>query len=118
MQWYRRDGEVIYWNRASEAIYGWSAAEMVGACTGRVLCAEDHDRFMRVLAEVADGAGPHGPAEFHAVCRDGERRIVLFTVFAIPGEDGQTSSSAPISMSPRAGAWRGCKAKPSNPCRM
>lgn len=90
VQWFDASGRVMYWNKASEIMYGFTAAEAVGAVIGENLLmfpdlqkAED---FIGVLSEIDRSGQPFGPAEFSFRNKDGREIVVLTTSFAIPGE--------------------------------
>jgi diguanylate cyclase (GGDEF)-like protein/PAS domain S-box-containing protein len=53
IQGYRPDGTVVYWNRASEAMYGYSAAEAVGRNVFDLIIPESkRDGFMAAMREM------------------------------------------------------------------
>ncbi len=85
VQWYDQDGRVLYWNSASERIYGWSAAEALGrTLESLILSSEEAAAFRASLARLRESAGPLGPYETTIRRRDGSEGVVLSTVFAIP----------------------------------
>uniref|UniRef100_Q47BW7 Virulence sensor protein BvgS n=1 Tax=Dechloromonas aromatica (strain RCB) TaxID=159087 RepID=Q47BW7_DECAR len=87
VQWYDLQGRVIYWNHASEQLYGWSAEEAIGQRLDRLIFdREQTDNFTRLLDEVAASGKPIGPAEYSIRTRDDELRWVEATMFSIPGE--------------------------------
>lgn len=92
IQWYDGCGRVLYWNRASEVMYGFTAEEAVGvALTEQPLMYHDREQaraFVAMLAGMAAGQ-PAEPAEFSLRRKDGREIIVLAATFAIPGEDAQ-----------------------------
>ncbi len=92
IQWYDGDGRVLYWNRASEALFGWSARDAAGVRLGELFISPDEaDAAIEVMRGLAPGAGCHGPEEFRVRCRDGSMRWVSSTMFAIPGHRGVPS---------------------------
>ena len=90
VQWFDADGRVLYWNKASELMYGFTAAEAVGALIGENhLMYPDREQaedFIGVLKEIDRGGQPFGPAEFPLRKKGGTEIVVLATSFAIPGE--------------------------------
>lgn len=90
VQWFDADGRVLYWNKASEIMYGFTAAEAVGAIVSDdPLMFRDRQQakdFVAVLKAVDRDGKPFDPAEFSLRRKDGATIVVLATVFAIPGE--------------------------------
>ena len=63
------DGRVVYWNRAAEALFGWTAAEMIGQ-KARVLVPPDMLDYAEVIVErIRTGEGWSG--EFIVRRKDG-----------------------------------------------
>ncbi len=93
IQWFDASGRVLYWNKASEFMYGFSADEAVGTLIGdnplMYLDRKQADDFVAVLKRIESSGGPFGPAEFPLQRKNGTRLVVLATTFAIPGDDGK-----------------------------
>ncbi|MDD2760323.1 MAG: PAS domain S-box protein, partial [Methylomonas sp.] len=88
VQWYGRDGRVIYWNSASERLYGFTADEAQGKALDQLmLSSEEAAEFFDCLKQVAETGAQFGPVEYRTRNRYGEARWVLSTVFAIPGDN-------------------------------
>ncbi|MBK8267714.1 MAG: PAS domain S-box protein [Planctomycetes bacterium] len=90
MQWYDESGKVIFWNHASERVFGWSTSE----ATGKQLCdlflnSSQHAEFLEALASIKATGKSVGPTEFQFERRDGVACQCLSTIFSIPGESGQ-----------------------------
>lgn len=90
MQWYDESGTVIFWNHASERIFGWSTSEAIG----KQLCdlflnSSQHAEFLEALASIKSTGRSVGPTEFQFERRDGVACQCLSTIFSIPGESGQ-----------------------------
>jgi diguanylate cyclase (GGDEF)-like protein/PAS domain S-box-containing protein len=86
VQWYDRAGRVIYWNAASEKLYGWSAAEALGQTLDGLIRSHEHTaRFLVLLREMETSGKCIGPAEYETLNRAGEQRIVEASLFPIPG---------------------------------
>jgi len=86
VQWFDAQARVIYWNRASELLYGWQSDEAMG----KTLDCLTHSRqqaaiFAAQLPEIEAHGGSIGPTEYVNHHRDGGVRYVLATIFAIPG---------------------------------
>jgi PAS domain S-box-containing protein len=93
IQWYDVHGRVLYWNRASEAMYGFTAQEAVGTLISEhplmYLDATQVATFINMLTSIEDSSQAFGPAEFPLRRKDGRKIIVLGTTFAIPGDQGE-----------------------------
>ena len=90
IQWYDERGRILLWNRGSERIYGFAAAEAVGRTLDQLIhTPEEAATFAGVLREVRASGRPHGPAEYEIRRRDGSRGVCLCTIFEIPGEGGE-----------------------------
>ena len=93
VQWYDAKGRVQYWNRASEIIYGWSAAEASGKTLDQLIYSPaEAAAFKEMLEEVLRTGKSIGPFETMTRNRAGTVRWVEATVFSIPGD----SADAPI----------------------
>ncbi|MFZ2973631.1 MAG: PAS domain-containing protein [Ferribacterium limneticum] len=88
VQWFDTEGRVMYWNTASEALYGWSADEARGKTLDCLIFSDDEAaRCRSALEEVAASGQSLGPTEFVTRTRNGEVRWVESTAFIIPGDD-------------------------------
>lgn len=92
VQWYDIGGKVLYWNAASEGMYGLSAAGALGRTAGDagLMFLDDAQvrSFLDILAEIDRTGAPFGPAEFVLRHANGSLLTVLATLFAIPSDDG------------------------------
>jgi PAS domain S-box-containing protein len=85
IQWFDRDGRVVDWNPASQAVLGWSKAEAVGKKLDELIYTpEQQAAFEQVLAEIADTGQPFGPYSGEVRDRSGQRKVILSTTFAVP----------------------------------
>ena len=90
VQWYDALGRVVFWNRASEKMFGWTATEAVGqALAELIFTPEQALAFAAALKKIAATGEPLGPAEFMFRRRDGSSGILLSTVFRIPVRTGE-----------------------------
>jgi PAS domain S-box-containing protein len=88
VQWFNAEGRVIYWNHASERLYGWSAAEAAGQSLNRLMFSrEQAASFLDVIARIAASGEPVGPVEFQVRTRDEEARWIEVSIFSIPGDN-------------------------------
>jgi len=87
VQWFNAEGRVIYWNRASEGLYGWRSDEAIGKFLDKLIFSEDEAaRWRSALAEVVATGRSFGPTEYDTHTRSGELRSVESTAFVIPGD--------------------------------
>jgi PAS domain S-box-containing protein len=90
VQWYDREGQILYWNPASEALYGWKSVEAVGKTLDQLIhTPKEQAGFMNILAEIQAAGKPYGPYEARVHRRDNTNGWVLATTFSIPIQDGQ-----------------------------
>jgi PAS domain S-box-containing protein len=81
---------VLYWNHASEIVYGWTAAEAVGRTLDQlILSVEETAMFGSSLKQIAETGQSIGPMEFHFHRRNGDEGISLTTIFQIPALDDE-----------------------------
>ncbi|MBI4808074.1 MAG: PAS domain S-box protein [Nitrosomonadales bacterium] len=87
VQWYDRAGRVIYWNLASEKLFGWTSAEVVGKTLDQIiLTREQTQQFTELLRLVAETGDPQHQTDTEIRHRDGSARIISSTLFSIPGD--------------------------------
>jgi PAS domain S-box-containing protein len=88
VQWFNPEGRVIYWNRASERLFGWSTAEAAGQSLDQLMFSrEQAASFLDVIARIAASGEPVGPVEFQVRTRDEEARWIEASIFSIPGDN-------------------------------
>jgi PAS domain S-box-containing protein len=81
------DGTILSWNRASERLYGYTAAEMIGQRIHKIIEPERHAEVDATLAAI--GRGVHvEPHEATGVRKDGSIMPVALTVSLVRGADG------------------------------
>ncbi len=90
VRWFERNAHVLYWNKASENMFGYTAAEAVGSVIGdnllMYLDQQQAEDVRAVLKEIDRSGQPYGPTEVTLRKKDGTEIVVLATSFAIPGE--------------------------------
>ena len=90
VQWYDEQGQIVYWNRASETLYGWTAEEVIGQTLATsILGPAEAKEFLRILARVRETGQAYGPYEVKARRRDGSECWIVATAFAIPLQPGR-----------------------------
>jgi diguanylate cyclase (GGDEF)-like protein/PAS domain S-box-containing protein len=83
------DGSVLSFNRAAQAIFGWSEAEIVGRAASALVPAELHDalgHFLATCKEAGTAAGQSSDIEITGVRRDGMEFPMVVSTSAITGE--------------------------------
>jgi PAS domain S-box-containing protein len=89
VQWYDPQGRVLYWNGASERLFGWTAQEAIGKTLDQlILTPQEAQRFLTALAYLAASESVIGPNEATIRRRDGGKRVILSTMYCIPGDAG------------------------------
>ncbi|MBU1364743.1 MAG: PAS domain-containing protein [Gammaproteobacteria bacterium] len=87
VQWLDSRGRVIYWNPASEKLFGWRSDEALGRSLAQLLFTGEEDvPCLNDLAAVAATGKVLAPTEYRVDTRSGEPRWVESTAFVIPGE--------------------------------
>jgi PAS domain S-box-containing protein len=90
IQWYDEDGRVLYWNHASETLYGWKSEDAVGKTLDALIhTKEEAEEFKNILADIKATGKPFGPYEAPIKRGDGSQGWVLATTFGIPMEEGK-----------------------------
>jgi PAS domain S-box-containing protein len=85
IQWYDEQGRVLFWNAASESVFGWKAGEAIGQTIDQlILDADQATGFKGALREVQRTGRPVAPTEFAFRRRDGSPGICVSTLFRIP----------------------------------
>ncbi len=88
IQWYDENGRVLFWNSASELLYGWSSSEAIGKTLDQLIHTPEEAReFQEILKEIDRTGKTVGPYEASIRHRSGRPGYVMATTFAIPSED-------------------------------
>ncbi len=96
VQWYDAEGRILFWNCASEKLYGLSAAEARGKTPDQLgYPAEATAGFLAALRQIGSSGQVIGPYESVVHSRDSRELTISSTIFAIPGEGG-ARDAAPI----------------------
>jgi two-component system, sensor histidine kinase PdtaS len=90
VQGYRGDGTTIFWNPASEKLYGYSAVEVIGKkLWDLIIPAGQREDVMAQVAEMARTGVPLPPAELSLRRKDGSEVQVYSSHSVTDGSDGQ-----------------------------
>ncbi len=90
VQWYNSKGRVMYWNHASELIFGWSSVEAMGKTLDELIqTPEESALFLKLLEEIATTGKTIGPSEFHFCRKNRTEGYCMATIFSIPSVEGE-----------------------------
>ncbi len=91
VQWYDWQKRVIYWNSASERIFGRLAEEATGKTLDQLtFTADEATGWNRIFDEVLASGKTYGPTEIVVHTESDQLRWLEATVFLIPGESAAT----------------------------
>ncbi len=89
-------GKIIYWNRAAERLYGWSATEVMGRSVVEVTPSEDLvDRAEEIMSELAAGRSWSGELEVRR--KDGTTFPAMVTDTPVYDEAGALAAIIGVS---------------------
>jgi len=90
------DGVVLSWNRGAEALYGYSAEEMVGRSISMLALPGRHDEIPEVLERIAAG---EPVLHFETVRRrkDGSDVVVSVSISPVRDESGHITAASAIA---------------------
>ena len=87
VQWYDQEARVLYWNHASERLFGWSAAEAMGKTLDQLIYTDEESQsFLAAMKAIGASTNVVGPIEASVRHRDGSDRTITSTIFSIPGD--------------------------------
>jgi PAS domain S-box-containing protein len=90
VQWFDRQGRVIYWNPASEHLFGWKAADALGRTLDQLIFTADQTaEFLKVIAGLEQNGRPYGPVEYPFRLPSGQVGVMLSTLFQIQNPSGE-----------------------------
>jgi PAS domain S-box-containing protein/diguanylate cyclase (GGDEF)-like protein len=90
-----REGVIVLWNDGCEALFGWTAAEMIGRTPEMLMPEDRRDELLRVLRALA-GTPESAALETWRVHKSGELRPVSCRVSPVVGEDGAVLGSSAV----------------------
>lgn len=90
MQVYDQDGRILFWNRASEQFYGYSAEQAIGKTLDQLIFTpEEQQEFMELLREIRRTGQPAPLREWVIRTAGGRERVILSSIAPIRFE-GET----------------------------
>lgn len=85
VQWYNSKAEVLFWNKASEAIFGWTAAEAIGKTLSQLISTiGDQELWENKIKHILLADVAPEPQEWGFHYRDGSDGCCISTLFPIP----------------------------------
>lgn len=88
VQWYNKNSEVLFWNNASERIFGWKAEEAIGKTVDQLITMpENRDFWLHKISHFQKGDAHYQPEEWAFHYRDGSEGCCISTFFPIPSSD-------------------------------
>jgi len=91
IQGYDAEGRVLFWNKASEQLYGFTAQQAIGKRLGEFLLSEeDGQEFEQILQRVRQSGQPAPLREWETRTASGAYRYILSSLFPIRLEGDQT----------------------------
>ncbi|MBP2655203.1 MAG: domain S-box [Firmicutes bacterium] len=93
IQAYDEWGNIIYWNNASERLYGIKEAEVIGKpMNNAILDDEARKGLLTILKSINITNSIYGPTEWRATHKNGSKRYVYATLFPIRLSTGKKVS--------------------------
>ncbi len=87
---YDEHGNITFWNNASEQLYGFKQAEVVGKSLNETILGDtEAERLLAILKEIGATDSPYGPAEWKAKQKSGTEKYVCSTLFPIRLSNGK-----------------------------
>lgn len=90
------NGVVLTWNKSAERIYGYTSREMVGTSLSKLIPADRHGEFFRILEKLRHGEGVER-LETERLRKDGVRVHVSLTISPIRNSHGDVVGASTIA---------------------
>lgn len=91
IQGYNGNGDIVFWNPASEKLYGYEAAEVIGKKAGSLILSEpDGKRLKKFIKTILEKKKPAPFKEWTVKTKKGEERFVLSSIFPVSFPEGAT----------------------------
>jgi len=89
IQLYSPEGRILFWNAASERVYGWRSDEALGKKLEQLIFTKaEGEGFLKMLQKIQQTKKPMGPTELRFTRRSGQEGWCLSTLFEIASESG------------------------------
>lgn len=90
IQGYDREGRVLFWNRASEDLYGFSEQQVLGRRLGEFLLSErDAEEFEQFIRQILRTGQPAPLREWETRTASGASRYIISSLFPVQMGRGQ-----------------------------
>lgn len=90
VQWYNGRGEAVFWNKASEHLFGWAEEEALGKTVDVLITVPEHrDYWLQRMAQLKQRPSEVLTAEWIFTRPDGDRRYCLSTLFAVSSAESE-----------------------------
>ncbi len=90
VQWYNAQGEAVFWNKASEQLYGWPEEEALGKTVDTLIAVpENREYWLQRMLQLKNGTAGVITEEWAFTRRDGGQRYCLSTLFAISSPESE-----------------------------
>jgi diguanylate cyclase (GGDEF)-like protein/PAS domain S-box-containing protein len=91
IQGYNGDGEIVLWNPASEKLYGYKAADVIGKRAGSLTLSESESKKLKKFIKTTLEKKKSAPLkEWTVRTKKGEERFVLSSIFPVSMPEGET----------------------------
>ncbi|MCX7926338.1 MAG: PAS domain S-box protein, partial [Fimbriimonadales bacterium] len=102
MQMYDERGRILFWNRASEQLYGFTKEQAEGkTLDALIFTPEEQQEYLQNLHEVARTGKPAPLQEWRIRTADGKERVILSSLFPIRYGDEMRFICADIDITER-----------------
>ncbi|MGE8357263.1 MAG: diguanylate cyclase domain-containing protein, partial [Microvirgula sp.] len=82
--WFDEDGDIVAWNDAAAAVYGYPQAEGAGCAVDSLLAEDERPAFRALIAQAVEAGSLDRldvPAELNGLCRNGQVLRLGFSLF-------------------------------------
>jgi len=83
IQSYDKNGNITFWNDASENFYGYKADAVINKCVSQVYDEKTADKLIEMIKEIEITDTPQGPGEWDITGKDGCIKTVYATLFPV-----------------------------------
>ncbi len=82
-QAYDEQGNITFWNAASEQLSGFRQKDVIGRHFREILSAEDSEQLMSIMKEITFTNSLYGPIEHKLIDKSGHEKYIYATLFPI-----------------------------------